>query len=94
MAFITTALLHEKLFTKVSNVLINLLGEMLQEFIHLVAFVLYHLVSNIRCFGIDFFEIMISQSADFFGLLFGNMACVSKSRCEHSGHVFNFLFSH
>jgi hypothetical protein len=76
------------------DIFIDFFGKMLQEFIHLVAFVLYDFVGDAGCFVIDFFEIVIRQSADFFGFLFGDVTCMGKSGREYTGHVFNLLFRH
>jgi hypothetical protein len=54
------------------HVLINLFGEMLQELIHLFAFMLHNAFSDVGCFIICYFEFMITQIAPFRYLLFAN----------------------
>ena len=48
------------------HILINLFGKMLQELIHLFAFMLHDVFSDVGCFIVCFFKLMIRQTADFF----------------------------
>ena len=85
---------HEELVAELLNVFVDFLCEMVQEVVHFFAFGLGDFVSNLGCFGVDFFEILSSQSADLLGLFLGDVSDVSENRCKNPRHVLHFLIRH
>ena len=76
------------------DALINLFGKMLQELVHILAFMLHDFISNVRSSFICMFKLMVRQSADFLGLFLGNVSVVGKNRCQYAAQMFHFFFSH
>jgi len=63
---------------------------MVQEVVHFVAFGLGDFVGDLGCFGVDFFEIIFSQSADLSSLFLGDVSDVSENRCKNPDMCFTF----
>ena len=76
--------LLEQFPAKMLGILFNFFGKMFQELIHLLAFMLHDLISDVRCFVISFIKLMILQSADFFRFFLGNVSVVGKNRCKYT----------
>ena len=53
--------LLEQLSSIVIEIFVDFFGEMLQELIHFLAFMLHDLVSDVRCSVIGFVKLMISS---------------------------------
>jgi hypothetical protein len=76
------------------HVFFNFFCEMLQELIHLIAFMLHDVFSNVRCFIICVFKFMIIQTADFLSVFLADVAGVSKYRGKYSAQMSYFFLSH
>jgi len=74
--------------------LFDLFGEMLQELVHLLAFMLHDFIRNVRSSYICMFKLVVRQATDFFDLFLRNASVVGKNRCQYAAQIFHFFFSH
>ena len=75
-----TAALFEYLSAKMLRPLFNLFSEMFQKIIHLFAFMLQDLISDVSSPVVCVIKLMIRQAADLFGLFPGNVSVVGKKQ--------------
>jgi hypothetical protein len=85
---------HVELVAEILHVFIYFLAKMVQEMIHLLALGFAELLRYFGPLRVDFLEILIRETADFHGLLLGDVPGMGEHRCKNTRHVLHFLVRH
>ena len=86
--------LLEQLSAEMLHVLINLFCKIFEELVHLFAFMLHDVLSDMGCFFICAFEFMSIQTAYFLCVFLANVPEVRKYRSKYTAQMFHFFFRH